>query len=269
MRILSNFIVGILSGFVISPGVGLITSKIYDLDKTNSTHKLSLNLFKIISETKTILAWREYNQLNTKNIESIQIKLDLIKKTDTNKTISLHEYNQLRIEYDKMIQTRDKRRQDLRNQMKQEQDAVSNSNYPFQTLSSLYPLEMKRIALGAVIGAPIGEELVFRSIIQDKLGKKFMGRFFCSASRGSIAARVLFTSILFSGAHAIGNLAPAYQELQVRDAFITSIALGLIKESRLGLAGAIGSHATANALAVYALWRFSPRAKNKTEINEP
>lgn len=119
--------------------------------------------------------------------------------------------------------------------------------------------------ISVMSSGPICEELLFRGVIQDILLKRIAKKILMNVApekawvldtRVATAARIVFASALFSTAHLIndGQLAHEYVVHQAIGAFFGSLLLGAIKESGLGLAGAIGAHIGHNAFALFSDW---------------
>ncbi len=115
-----------------------------------------------------------------------------------------------------------------------------------------------------VLIAPIAEEIFFRFGVQEVLLKRIPQKIleFISPSRVSILdsriakfARIGITAGAFAFAHLAnqGVFHESYVESQLMSAFMGGIVYGYIKESRLGLLGAIVAHAAGNALPAIGL----------------
>lgn len=117
----------------------------------------------------------------------------------------------------------------------------------------------KYVAIGSAVNGGIGEELIFRYLIQDVLLKRGLGKAikiispkhasFMDSSAGK-TIRVVTTAALFAASHLVGTKNEDGFILQATCAFIGGIYLGTIKESRLGLIGSIGSHMMHNVLGM-------------------
>jgi len=92
-----------------------------------------------------------------------------------------------------------------------------------------------------VLTAPLCEEVVYRGVIQGVVLQKLSGKVF----RPIFAkyARILAVSLLF-----------AYPHHNKEYAFFLGLELGMLKESRLKLAGCIGAHMANNCLSLKPLF---------------
>ena len=115
------------------------------------------------------------------------------------------------------------------------------------------------VALGVI--PAVGEELLFRGLIQDVLLKRLPAWMLKKISPGQekmidtkIAkiGRIILTSALFSAWHLQnrGILPDAYVKSQLVGTFTLGILLGMIKESNLGLLGSMGAHFANNTIAI-------------------
>lgn len=107
--------------------------------------------------------------------------------------------------------------------------------------------------------APIQEEIFFRGLMQDILLTripKYMikkiapGKETSLDSTAAKAVRIALTAFIFSIAHFTnkGLFSDSYVTAQVIGSFIFGIGLGMIKDSKAGLLGAIGAHMTNNII---------------------
>ncbi len=119
-------------------------------------------------------------------------------------------------------------------------------------------LAWKVFSINAVIIGGIGEELVFRGVIQDLLLKKLLGKVIEKVSPGNAAwtngktakiSRIVIASVLFGALHLVTPTKeiPLAIALQAFNALFLGAILGAVKESRLGLIGSIGCHMMHNA----------------------
>lgn len=111
------------------------------------------------------------------------------------------------------------------------------------------------------------EELVFRGAVQDllltRIPKAILQKLApdkVSTVDGRIAkvAKIALVATLFASSHLLnmGKTTDSYVSGQVIQTVILGIVLGIIKESRLGLAGAIGLHGAFNAQPIGALLEY-------------
>jgi len=118
----------------------------------------------------------------------------------------------------------------------------------------------KIMAPTAVIAGGIGEELVFRGVVQDVLLTKLLGKAIKKVSPNNASwvdtktakvFRIAITSALFAAGHLITNTdeIPLGIKYQAFNALAMGFILGAIKESRLGLIGSIGCHMMHNAIS--------------------
>lgn len=118
----------------------------------------------------------------------------------------------------------------------------------------------KIMAPTAIIFGGIGEELIFRGVMQDLLLTKLLGKAIKKVSSNNASwvdtktakiFRIAITSALFAGMHLITNTeeAPLGIKYQAFNALAMGFILGAIKESRLGLIGSIGCHMMHNAIS--------------------
>lgn len=119
----------------------------------------------------------------------------------------------------------------------------------------------KSIFKVAVLQAAVYEELIFRGLIQDILLKRIPqliikklapGKEKLLDTKTAQAFRITISATAFSAIHLINLLVfpKEYVIPQVVITFVLGIFLGVIKESRLGLAGTIGAHALNNTMAI-------------------
>ena len=131
-----------------------------------------------------------------------------------------------------------------------------NSALPMSQLDTF-----KSMAPISIIGAGIGEELVFRGVVQDLILTKLLGKAIKTISPENASwidtktakiFRIVITSALFAGAHLITGTdeIPSGIKFQAFSALVTGFILGAVKESRLGLMGSIGCHMMHNAAAM-------------------
>lgn len=134
-----------------------------------------------------------------------------------------------------------------------------NTHFPSNPDLHLTVLSLKLSALwSCCIVAPLLEEGVFRGLIQGKiLGwiEKKCKKGFSETSRVHFigaALRIGIAAILFSIVHLSnsGVFADSYVSVQLVGSLILGIGLGIIKESSLGMWGAIGAHATYNLFVI-------------------
>ena len=111
------------------------------------------------------------------------------------------------------------------------------------------------------VSAPIGEEILFRGIIQDLLLKripKYIIKKFSPGNENVLdkkafkIGRILLTSALFSAMYLMNTdvFGDTYVKTQLISTFVMGIGFGMIKESSLGLLGSIGGHIMNNLVAV-------------------
>lgn len=123
------------------------------------------------------------------------------------------------------------------------------------------PESIKGGLVGTVTGAAIGEEILFRGLIQDVCLTRIPKYVIKKISPGkealldttiAKAARILITAAAFSAYH-LGNkgvLSDAYVSTQLVATFMMGIGFGLLKESQAGLTGSVAAHITNNLVAV-------------------
>lgn len=131
---------------------------------------------------------------------------------------------------------------------------------PEEPLISVFNLKMGVFKVVALKG-PIFEELFFRQIIQTTLlltlPKYIAKKYFPSTistldSKIYTVVRIIFTCLLFTCAH-LANLTifpTAYVIGQLVCSCILGIHTGIIRESSIGISGAIGAHIANNTLAL-------------------
>lgn len=113
----------------------------------------------------------------------------------------------------------------------------------------------------AGVALPLLEEIAFRGLIQDLLLKRFPkyvvnkvapGKETCVDSNIAKAARIALTAAAFSTYHLTnkGFFTDSYISMQLVATFGLGIGLGVIKESKSGLQGAIGAHMANNVMAM-------------------
>jgi membrane protease YdiL (CAAX protease family) len=118
----------------------------------------------------------------------------------------------------------------------------------------------KTVAPSAIILGGIGEELIFRGVVQDLLLTKLLAKAIKKVSPNNASwvdtktakvFRIAITSALFAAAHLITNTEeiPLGIKYQAFNALVGGFILGAIKESRLGLIGSIGCHMMHNAIS--------------------
>lgn len=154
-------------------------------------------------------------------------------------------------------------------------EALANATCPMQEyvtqFNSLFPFypEVHQTVFSvkaAMVGGfgvltPIFEEVIFRGLVQDILMKRIPqyivkkiapGREMALDSRIAGIVRIVLTSALFSAYHLLnrGIFANAYVDLQIVQTFIMGISLGIFKESKAGLFGAMGAHMAHNIIAI-------------------
>lgn len=111
------------------------------------------------------------------------------------------------------------------------------------------------------IGIPMGEEILFRGLIQGTyltripkyVIKKFApGKETVLDTTIAKVARILLTSAAFSAYHLQnqGVVSDAYVTMQLVATFVMGIGFGLLKESKAGLLGSIGAHMANNFVAI-------------------
>lgn len=115
-----------------------------------------------------------------------------------------------------------------------------------------------------VLIGPIYEEIIYRGYYQDFILTRVPNYCFKNLtltknlldSKIVKLARITFVSYLFAKEHLEGPLPDDYKKAQAIGAFTMGIGLGLLKESKPGLLGAIGAHFSHNLfvlmLAAYA-----------------
>lgn len=135
-----------------------------------------------------------------------------------------------------------------------------NSNLSFGIKLTVF--DIKAVQVGTIgIGAPIYEEVIFRGLIQDVLltkipkyiVKKILpGQETALDTKIAKAARITLTAALFSASHLTnaGTFGDSYVQMQLVSTFVGGIGLGILKESKAGLLGAIGAHMTNNMIAI-------------------
>jgi len=117
----------------------------------------------------------------------------------------------------------------------------------------------KYVAPTAVLIGGIGEELVFRGVVQDLLLTKLLGKAIKKISPSNASwvdtktakiFRIAITSALFAGGHLITltEEVPLGIKFQAFHALAIGFIFGAIKESHLGLMGSIGCHMMNNAI---------------------
>jgi hypothetical protein len=136
-----------------------------------------------------------------------------------------------------------------------------NSNIPWpEAHASVFALKASQVKLIGV-GIPIAEEILFRGLIQDVLltrvpkyviRKIAPGKETALDTRIAKAARITLTAALFSAAHLAnsGFFADSYVSMQLVSTFVGGIGLGILKESKVGLLGAMGGHIANNMIAI-------------------
>lgn len=152
------------------------------------------------------------------------------------------------------------------------EDCVDNTSYEWAKFRENIhsPLTIKRMKIKLVKGAlfpGIFEEIQFRYLLQDwiltRIPKKTIacilpGKESYLNSNLYKAIKILITAYLFSEAHRSNtymcNLTIKESEYQLVNTFVLGIILGIAKESRLGLSGAIGLHAGNNLQALALGW---------------
>lgn len=119
----------------------------------------------------------------------------------------------------------------------------------------------KLMVPAALIGGGIGEELIFRGLIQDLILKRLVGKTIEKISpehaswidtNAAKVMRITLASGLFAATHLItmSEEIPLGIKWQAFSAFTSGLILGAIKESRLGLKGSIACHMTHNAIGM-------------------
>ena len=117
----------------------------------------------------------------------------------------------------------------------------------------------KFMAPTSILIGGIGEELLFRGVVQDLLLKRALSRVIQMVSpraaswidrTGGKVFRITLAAALFGGYHLIGTKGGAAIQYQAFVATAQGFLLGTIKESRWGLVGAIGSHMLINAIGI-------------------
>lgn len=110
------------------------------------------------------------------------------------------------------------------------------------------------------VEAPIKEELIFRGLFQGVIFHQWPKFLFSTISQGHLldsttakTARIALSTTIFSGMHALnygsGVISDELVTTQLIVGLATGIAFGLIKESNLGMLGAIGAHMGNNLVA--------------------
>lgn len=133
-----------------------------------------------------------------------------------------------------------------------------NNQIPRSFHQSVLALKISSIVQVAVL-APIFEEIVFRGIIQSFLLKQIPSYIIKKCAPGkesyldsSIAkiARITITTGLFVAVHIPNRMLMSenYVNGQLVTALITGIGFGYLRESKVGLLGAIGAHFAKNFL---------------------
>lgn len=116
-----------------------------------------------------------------------------------------------------------------------------------------------KVMFGSGLIVAIAEELFFRFLIQDLILQKGLGNMvqvICPSlvsvidGKTGTIFRVAITSALFGPLHLIGTNCRKVLILQSFSALIAGFQFGFIKESQLGLLGAIGAHMMDNALSI-------------------
>lgn len=136
-----------------------------------------------------------------------------------------------------------------------------NSNSPWEEpFISVFAIKATIVAIAGV-GVPIFEEIIFRDLIQNffltwipkyVIKKIAPGKETILDTRIAQAARIILTAALFSAAH-LGNskyFADAVVSMQLVTTFVGGIGLGILKESKAGLLGAMGGHMANNMSAI-------------------
>jgi membrane protease YdiL (CAAX protease family) len=108
--------------------------------------------------------------------------------------------------------------------------------------------------LQGVVTSPVKEEIVFRGVLQGLLLDKLPATLFKDKNRIvntrlSCLMRTVIISKLFADAHQNNNQS-SISQIRTFHAFFLGLGLGLIKESRLKLAGAIGAHMANNFISL-------------------
>lgn len=135
-----------------------------------------------------------------------------------------------------------------------------NSNIPGEEAhTSVFGLKAAKVGMIGVYG-PIIEELLFRGLIQDVLltripkyviKKIAPGKETALDTRVAQATRITLAAALFSAAHLTNSDMPdSYVSMQLVATFVGGIALGILKESKAGLLGAMGCHIGGNMIAI-------------------
>lgn len=104
------------------------------------------------------------------------------------------------------------------------------------------------------------EELYFRGVLQGAalhripkmiLNRIKLGKGYVLESMGAKVARILIVATLFSYVHSFNDdeLSKEAVRAQMVGSFVGGLCLGAIKESRLGLMGAVGGHVANNLFA--------------------
>ncbi|MBX9923948.1 MAG: CPBP family intramembrane metalloprotease [Rhabdochlamydiaceae bacterium] len=132
------------------------------------------------------------------------------------------------------------------------------------TLGKHTPFTLKLVSGGMYFDAAITEEIVWRGIFQDVLLKRLPqmilktvapGKEKLLDSKEAKIFRVVITAALFSIMHAPNRqvMSSAYVDrLQIPLTFVAGLLFGAIKESKLGLTGAIGAHLGLNTVGLAA-----------------
>lgn len=118
----------------------------------------------------------------------------------------------------------------------------------------------KGIAPIAIICGGIGEELIFREVVQNFLLKELLGKAIQKVSPNNASwvdtkaakiFRITITATLFAGMHLATDTdeIPLGIKFQAFNALAMGFILGAIKESQLGLIGSIGCHMMHNAIS--------------------
>ena len=127
---------------------------------------------------------------------------------------------------------------------------------------------IKITSIGIVgIASPIAEEILFRWLLQDVILKKtplFVLKKMTPGKEKLVDAKITkcfrigFVSTLFSAAHLLnqGIFPDSYVRQQIISTLFLGSICGILKESKLGLSGAIGAHIANNIVAIAPpVWR--------------
>lgn len=132
-----------------------------------------------------------------------------------------------------------------------------NRNTPLNQQTSIRALKTQCFQRG-VIEAPINEEIFFRGIVQGLLLYRIPAIIFqeIAINKSRVCksvfapwARTIAVAGLFASAHQ-DNEPSTISQAKTAHAFFLGLELGLIKESRLKLAGAIGAHMANNCISL-------------------